>query len=402
MDIKSDFPIYDYNKDLVYFDSTATSLKPKCVIDAMNDYYTKYTSNSHRGDYKNSTITNERFENTRVKVSELINAKQKEEIIFTSGTTHSLNQIVFGFMVNYLTSGDEVLLTTSEHASNVLPWFSLKKDKDININYIPLVNKTIDLKELENCITPRTKVISIAHITNTIGDKRDIEAISKIAKKHGILLVVDAAQSAGHTIIDVTTMDIDFLTFSGHKMMGPTGIGVLYAKYEHLEKMTPLMLGGGMNNTFEKSCDYSYKSVPYKFEAGTQNIAGVIGLGAALEYINKLGISNIENHITTLKEYIVSNIKDQSNIELYNEDVDGSIILFNIKDVFPQDAAIYLDKFNICVRAGNHCAKMLLDDIGVKNTCRLSLYAYNDIDDVNRFIEVIKNTTKDKVYSSIL
>ena len=395
MNIKNDFKML--NKSIIYFDSAATSFKPNCVVDSIVDYYTNYTANAHRGDYDISYIVDTKYEETREKVKDFINAKRKEEIVFTSGTTESLNMIVKGYFYKYLNDGDEVLLTKSEHASNVLPWFTI--NKNVIIKYIDLDNGLVTLDNVKKAVTNRTKVISLAHITNVLGDKRPIKEIVEYAHKNGILVVLDAAQSAPHTKIDVQDLDIDFMGLSAHKMCGPTGVGVLYGKYELLEKLEPHNVGGGMNNDFESDQTYRYKELPYRLEAGTPNIAGVIGFGSAIDYLNKIGIENIEKYIKELRSYAIDKLDKLDNIEIYNKDINSSTIIFNVKGVHSQDAATYLNKHGICVRAGNHCAKILKDELGVTNTCRISLYFYNTKKDIDILVKVLdnKNILKDSL-----
>lgn len=388
---REDFEILQ-NTDIIYFDNNATSLKPKSVVKSIIDYNTLYTSNAHRGDYKTSHKVDTLYENTRELVQKYINASDSKEIVFTYGCTDSLNMVISGFFKNKLKVGDEVVISKTEHASNVLPWMELEKNLGIKIVYAPLdSNYKLTLEGLKSVIGPKTKVISLAHVTNTIGDVRDLEGIGNLCKNSGIYFVVDAAQSAGHKKIDVQKYNIDFLAFSGHKMMAPTGIGVLYGKYELLKEMKPTRVGGGMNTFFEENA-FEYKLPPHKFEAGTQNIEGVLGLGSAIEYINKIGFEKIEKHEKELKDYLVSGLEKLDNIDLINKNPESANILFNIKGVFPQDTALYLDHFNICVRAGNHCAKLLKDELGIKNTCRISLYIYNSKEEIDKLLEVLKNS----------
>ena len=369
-------------KSLIYFDNAATTFKPNQVINSVIDYYSNYTANAHRGDYDISYEVDTKYEGVRKKVKEFINAKKDEEIVFTSGTTQSLNMIVNGFFKDYLNDGDEVLLTKAEHASNILPWFNI--EKDIKIKYIELDNELVTLDNVIKSITPNTKVISLAHITNVIGDERPIKEITDYAHKHNILVVLDAAQSAPHVKIDVENLGVDFMGFSGHKMCGPTGIGVLYGKYELLNKLNPQNVGGGMNNDFESNMTYRYKELPYRLEAGTPNIEGVIGLGSAIDYINSIGINNIENYVSNLRSYAIDKLSKLKNIDIYNKDIKSSTIIFNVRGVHSQDTSTYLNKHGICVRAGNHCAKILKDEIGVTNTCRISLYFYNTKEDIDK------------------
>lgn len=396
---REDFPML--STDIIYFDNSATTLKPKKVLDSINDYYKEYTSNAHRGDYKTSLKVDTLYEGTREKVKDYINAKSVKEIIFTSGATAGLNQVAFGFAKYNLNKGDEVIITKTEHASNVLPWQELEDEIGIKVKYAPLNSDLKLTKEgLESAITDKTKLVSIAHVTNTIGDIRDLEEIGKMLKERNIYFIVDAAQSAGHRKIDVQNMNIDFLAFSGHKMLGPTGIGVLYGKEELLEKTKPLFYGGGMNNFFEAGGEREYKELPTRFEAGTGNIEGVIGLGAAIDYLNEVGLKNIEIYELEVKKYLLERLEKLDNIEVLNNGGEAGNVLFNIKGIFPQDTAIYLDNFNICVRAGNHCAKLLKDELGIKNTCRISLYLYNTKEEVDKLIEALEKA--DKIFEVVI
>lgn len=380
------------NKDIVYFDNGATTLKPKVMIDATIDYYANYTANAHRGDYDISLKVDNNYENTRLLVKEFINADSTKEIVFTSGATDSLNRIVFGYFQNILKENDEVIITKSEHASNVLPWFELAKRNKIKIKYIELTSDyKVTIDNLKKVITPNTKVISLAHVTNVIGDVRPIKEISALAHENNILLVVDGAQSVPHIAVDVKEMDIDFLAFSAHKMCGPTGVGVLYGKYELLDKLKPTVVGGGMNSTFSSDLESEYNSLPHRLEAGTPNIAGVIAFGKVISYLNNIGMDKIHKYELELKDYALSRLKENKNIIIYNENAESGIIAINYKDVFAQDLAIYLNKYNICVRTGNHCAKILKEEINVKNTCRISFYLYNTKEEIDRLIDALSN-----------
>jgi len=397
---KEDFPIFLNNKNLVYLDSSATSLKPKQVIDEINNYYNFYTANLHRGDYDNAITVNKKVEETRVLVKEFLNAKEENEIIFTSGTTESLNMIVFSFMKYNLKENDEVLLTKTEHASNVLPWLVLEREIGIKVKYIPLKeNLTIDYEKLKEIINDNTKVISIAHITNTVGDVREINKIRDIINNKNIYFVVDGAQSAGHIKVDVEESNIDFYAFSGHKMYADTGVGVLYAKKDLLEKMRPFKYGGGMNDTYTIE-EYSLKQVPYKFDAGTVNISGILSLRAAIIYINSIGIENITNYISNLSNFLYENLKNIKNIKIYNDNFHTGIMIFNIDKVFSQDLSVFLNKYNICVRSGNHCSKLLKDFILISNTCRVSLNIYNTKEDILKLVEVLNK--QEEIYENII
>lgn len=393
---RDDFNIL--NNNIIYFDNGATSLKPKCIADSISFYYNNYSANAHRGDYDLSLLVDNKYEGTRTLVKEFINARKNKEIIFTSGATDSLNKIIFGYFKNYLKEDDEVLLTKSEHASNILPWFELKDEINIKINYIPLTNLEVTLDNVKNSITDKTKVISIAHITNVVGDIRPIKEIIEYAHSKNILVIIDGAQSVAHTKIDVQDLDIDFLAFSAHKMLGPTGVGVLYGKEELLNNIKPIIFGGGMNVSFQFDGTRIYNEIPSLLEAGTPNIAGVIGFGEAIKYLNNIGMDNISNYEKDLKRYAINKLKNVKDIIIYNENSESGIITFNIKDIFAQDLAIYLNKYNICVRAGNHCAKILKDELGIKNTCRISLYFYNTKEEIDYLVNILNNKNiKDEI-----
>ena len=387
---REDFPIL--KQDIIYFDNSATTMKPREVIDEVIDYYSNYTANSHRGDYDNSLKVDIKYEEVREKVKKFINCDSEKEVIFTSGTTNSLNMIIFGYMKSHLVAGDEVLITKAEHASNILPWLELEKEIGIKVKYIPLDNHLVTIENVEKSITEKTKVISLAHVTNVLGDIRPVKEIGKLCRDNNILFVVDGAQSVPHMKVDVKDLNIDFLAFSAHKMLGPTGVGVLYGKEKLLEETKPISFGGGMNASFSSTGEVEYKSLPLRLEAGTQNIAGVIGMGAAIDYLENIGMDNILKHERYLKEYFLDKVKDIKEVVIYNKDIPGSLVAFNIDGVFSQDTAVYLNHYKICVRAGNHCAKILKEDLLVKNTCRISFYLYNTIEEIDKLVEVLKNS----------
>lgn len=396
---REDFPIL--KNDIIYFDNGATTLKPKCVIDKVVEYYSEYTANAHRGDYKNSIKVDMEYEGARNIVQDFINAKYREEVIFTSGTTESLNMIANGFFANLLEPNDEVLITKAEHASNVLPWFKLQNELGIKVNYIELDdNYYVTLENVKKAITPNTKVISLAHITNVIGDERPIKEICKIAHENDIFVVCDAAQSAPHIKIDVQDLDVDFLAFSGHKMLGPTGIGVLYGKKELLNNLVPTNFGGGMNESFDDPNSIYLKELPSRLEAGTPNIAGALGLGEAIKYLESIGMDKIHEYEKELRSYLINKLIDIKHIDIIDIESDASVVAFNVDDIFSQDVAVYLDKYNICVRAGNHCAKILKDEVGVKNTCRVSMYIYNTKEEIDRLVELLSD--KDKILKEMI
>ena len=387
-----DFPML--RNDIIYFDNGATTFKPDSVIDAITDYYKNYSANAHRGDYTISYKVDVNYENARKKVADFINA-EFDETIFTSGATESLNMIINGFFMHLLEPGDEVLITKSEHASNVLPWFKLVNTIGIRVNYIDLdENLHVTMDNVINSITDKTKVISIAGITNVVGDERPIDEICKFAHANNIFVVIDGAQLVPHKKVDVKKSDMDFLVFSGHKMCGPTGIGVLYGKKEFLEKLEPINMGGGMNESFDNPSEVYLKDLPTRLEAGTPNIAGAIGLGAAIDYLNKIGMNNIFDYEKKLKAYLIDKLIKLPYIDIINLESDSGIISFNIDGIFSQDVAFYLNKYNICVRAGNHCAKILKDETGVKNSLRVSLYFYNTYEEIDKLVNLLSDRNK--------
>lgn len=390
--MNKDYPML--NKNIIYFDNAATTLKPKSVIDSMTDYYENYSANSHRGDYNIAFKVDDEIDLSRETVKKFINARRKEEIIFTSGATESLNMIVFGFFDNILKSGDEVILSKSEHASNILPWYILSLKKKIKLKFIPLdeYNK-ITIPNLLKTITDKTKVISLAHITNVIGDIRNVDEIIEIAHSNNIYTVIDASQSIPHIKTNVKEMDPDFLVFSAHKMCGPTGTGVLYGKYELLNKMIPFKFGGGMNESFNEE-KLILESIPYRFEAGTQNISGIIGLRHAIEYLESIGMDEIHRHETYLRNYLIRRLKEIPYIKIYNEYSESSIVLINADNVLSGELGLYLNSKNICVRSGAHCAKMLKDESHFEDTVRISLYFYNTYEEIDILIDALKNKTE--------
>ena len=387
---REDFNIL--NSGIIYFDNGATTLKPKILSEAVSDYYNNYSSNAHRGDYELSIKASTMYEESRRLVRDLINAESEKQIVFTSGTTDSINKIVFGYFEKTLKKDDEILLTKSEHASNLLPWFELADKKELKIKYIDLDdNHEVTLESVKKAISDKTKVISIAHISNVVGDIRPIEDITKYAHSKGIKILVDGAQSVPHLKIDVQKTDIDFLAFSAHKMCGPTGVGVLYINKKIINEIDPIIFGGGMNADFSTDGTRIYKTMPDRLEAGTPNIAGVIGFGYIIKYLMKIGFDNIHKYETELKEYTIKRLKEIPKIKIYNENSKSGIITINYEGIFPQDLSIYLDKYNICTRAGSHCAKILKDELNIKNTLRISLYFYNSKEEIDKLIEVLKN-----------
>lgn len=387
-----DFPILNktmQNHRLVYLDNAATTFKPTAVLDSIKDYYENYCANTHRGDYDIAHTADVKYDEARQIVADFIGA-DKSEVVFTAGASMSLNMIAYGY-AKFLQSGDEILITEAEHASNVLPWFTIAKEKGCIVRYIPLTKEgRLTIENVKKAMTDKVKVIAVAQVTNVLGFTVDIKSIAKIAHEHGAILVCDGAQSIPHFKVDVKDLDCDFLAFSGHKMCGPTGIGVMYGKFNLLKEMEPLMSGGGMNARFNMCGEVSLLLPPAKFEAGTQNIEGAIGLASAIKYLESIGMDNIENHEKELRKYAVSKLKQLDNVILYNENAESGIITFNIKDVFAQDAATYFNSKGICVRSGQHCAKILIDFLGTVATVRASIYFYNTFEDIDALVEACK------------
>lgn len=396
MNYESYFPMI--KNDLVYFDNGATTLKPITVINKEIEYLSCYTANSHRGDYNNSFRVDDEIDNTRNLIKEFINAKSKDEIIFTANATDSLNLVVNGYFKNNLKKGDEVVLNKAEHASNILPWLMLKKEIGIEIKYAPLnKDNTLSLDNIKKVITKNTKVVSFAEVTNVIGDTRDVKTVVEYCHKLGILVVVDASQSVPHKKVDVSLTDVDFLAFSAHKMLGPTGVGVLYGKYELLKKMLPVKYGGGMNLYYGEE-GVSLVEIPYRFEAGTPNISGIIAFSESIKFLNKVGFGNIELKEKHLRKYLLSELKKIPYIKIYNESVASNIVLINIDGITSGDLGLYLNTKNICVRSGKHCTKMLGDESGFEDTVRISLYFYNSYEEIDKLVLALKDFNAIKKY----
>ncbi|MBP5216830.1 MAG: cysteine desulfurase [Bacilli bacterium] len=392
--IREDFPMLRSHQkmqghDLVWLDNASTTFKPDCVIEAINRYYRDETSNSHRGDYDLCYHMDQEVASTRKAVARFINAKE-EEIVFTSGATDSINLIAYGYALKKLKKGDEILLSEEEHASNVLPWFRIAELTGAIIRYIPLSQEGRILPEaVEKAMSDRVKIVSLAHVGNVLGYALDAKAIAEIVHRYGAILSLDGAQSVPHKKVDVQKLDIDFLSFSGHKMLGPTGIGVLYGKYSLLEEMDPLTSGGGMNVKFDLDGSKSFLPPPLRFEAGTQNLAGILGLRAAVEYLEKIGLQEIEKYEQELRKYAVEKLSSTGKVTIYNPDAEGGIVTFNIKDVFAQDAATYLNSLGIACRSGNHCAKMLYHHLGSVATVRASFYLYTTKEEIDALVDAV-------------
>ena len=390
--IRKDFPMIENNPDLVYLDSAATSLKPQCVIDAVVDFYARHTSNVHRGDYRVAEINDKLYDGTRNLVAELIHC-DKDEVVYTHNVSHSLNQIAFG-LKPMLKKGDTVLITYAEHASNVLPWFALQKEIGINIEYIETDNEAnITIDTFKKAMHEGVKVVSVAEVTNVLGSIQPVKEMCEIAHSYGAYMIVDGAQSVPHMKVDVKDLDVDFLGFSAHKMCGPSGVGILYGKKKLLDAMEPVFYGGDMNARFNKDGEMLLKDTPLKFEAGTPNIEGVIGTGAAIQYLLSIGLDNIHEYEKELRAYAIDKLSQLDNIEIINPDNLYGPIDFNAKGVFAQDAAGFLASKNIAVRSGNHCAKILHNIIHTDQSIRASLYFYNTKEEIDRFVEACKEIT---------
>ena len=401
--IRQDFPMIKNNEDLIYFDSSATSFKPQCVVDEIINYYTKKTTNIHRGDYDLSYSVSKEYEDTRKVIADFLNIEDPNCVVYTNGSTSSLNLVAHGYGEKFLKENDIVLTTQVEHASNILPWFDVCKKTKAIVKYIPLNDDgTFDLNKYEECFKENIKIVSLPQISNVLGYKYPIKEIVRIAHDHGAIVNVDGAQSVPHMKVDVKDLDCDFLSFSSHKMLGPSGIGVLYGKKGLLEIMDPYFLGGDSNARFDNCGNITLKNIPYKFESGTPCIEGVLGLNKAIKYLQEVGMNNIEAYGKELTDYFMDKLSKLDNVIVYNKASDSGIVTFNVKNVFAQDAASYFNKKGIAVRSGSHCAKILVNILGVSDTVRASLYLYNTKEEIDKFVEIIKETTLEKCVDSVL
>lgn len=394
-EIRKQFPMLCGNKTmqgkpLVYLDNCSTTFKPQCVIDAVTKYYSEMTANSHRGDYDLLYNMDVEVDKTRQTVADFVGC-EKKEVVFTSGDTMSLNLVAYGYARKILKKDDEILITEEEHASNVLPWYQIAHLTGAKVKFISLTKDgDITPENVEKAMTEKTKIVAIAHVSNVIGYEIDVEAITKIVHTHGAVIVIDGAQSVPHIKTEFKKWDVDFLTFSAHKMCGPTGIGCLIGKYELLEFMDTFITGGGMNMTFDKEMNMDPLPAPAKFEAGTQHLAGILGLKAAIDFINELGIENIHKHDIELIEYAKEKLAN-ADITIYNKNSKGGILTFNKNGIFAQDEATLLNSKGIAVRSGQHCDKIIDDFIGTKATCRMSVYLYTTKEEIDAFVDAIIN-----------
>ncbi len=388
--IRKDFPVF-HNSKTIYLDNAATTYKPQSVIDSVTKYLSKETANSGRGDYHDAYVVDKRVDDTRLLVQKFLNAKEEDEIIFTHGTTMSLNLVAQSYGKKVLKPGDEILLSIAEHASNTLPWFDVAKVTGAKVVFMPLDDKGLITPEIvKKYLTPRTKIVAVTHISNVLGYINDIKSIAKVVHENGSIIVVDGAQSAPHLKIDVQDLDIDFFAFSGHKMLAPTGIGVLYGKKELLAVMDPFFSGGGMNASYTTDGKVDIFKAPRKFEAGTLNIEAIYGLHSAIIYLQKIGLENIAAHELTLKKYALNELRKLDHIIIYNEDAPTGIITFNVRGVHSQDAATYFSSKNIALRSGQHCAKLLKNHLHEMATVRASIYLYTTKEDIDAFINAAK------------
>ena len=355
------------------------------------EYYTLTTSNSHRGDYDLSVLMDNKTDEARKAVARFVNS-EKDEVVFTSGTTASLNLVAFGYGLKFLKPGDEIIISEAEHASNVLPWYKVAKLAGAVVKYIPLDEQgMLTVDNLKKVISKNTKIVSIANIGNVLGYITDVKGMGKIAHDYGAIMVVDGAQSVPHFKTDFKDLDCDFLAFSAHKMCGPTGIGALIGKYELLEKMDPYLVGGGNNSTFDNTGSVDYRLPPAKFEAGTQNIAAILGFKRAIEFIESIGIDEIHAHDVALLRYLKEKLKGYDKIKILNPLSNNGILTFNIEGVFPQDEATLMNYKGIAIRSGEHCAKMLHSFLKTKATCRMSTYLYTTKEEIDVFVDAIIN-----------
>ncbi|MEG1486743.1 cysteine desulfurase [Lactococcus sp.] len=394
--IKNEFPVLNQivnDEPLVYLDNAATTQKPLSVLSAIKDYYENDNANVHRGVHTLAERATEKYEAAREKVRQFINAKSTKEVLFTRGTTTSINWVA-QFAGQILKAGDEIVISIMEHHSNIVPWQEVAKKTGAILKFVYLKEGELDMEDLRQKVTAQTKFVSIAHVSNVLGTINPVEEITKIAHEHGAYLVVDGAQSTPHMAIDLQKMDVDFFAFSGHKMMGPTGIGVLYGKEELLNQFEPVEFGGEMID-FVYESHSTWTELPWKFEAGTPNIAGAIALGAAIDYIQTLGIDQIHQHEAELIDYVMPKLQNIEGLTIYgpkdNKKRSG-VIAFNIEGLHPHDVATALDMEGVAVRAGHHCAQPLLNYLGTPATARASFYIYNTKADCDKWVEALQKT----------
>ena len=391
---KRDFPLLIQN-NIAYLDSAATTQKPMQVINAISEYYKNANANPHRGAYKLSLESTKVYDEARKKVAKFINAKSENQIVFTRNATESLNLIAYSYGLNNLGSKDKIVLSIMEHHSNLVPWQYVSRKTGSTLEYM-YINKTGEItdEEIDSKIVEGTKIVGITHVSNVLGTINPIEKIIKKAHSVGAISIVDASQSVPHMKIDVQKLDADFLVFSGHKMLAPLGIGVLYAKSELLEKMKPFLFGGDMiEYVYEQNATFA--EVPTKYEAGTQNVEGAVGLSAAIDYLNNIGMDKVQTIEKELTKYALEELQKLAFVTIYGfSNKQAGVISFNVNGVHPHDVASVLDSENVCIRSGNHCAQPLLRFMGLESTCRVSFYIYNTKEDVDRLIDALYKTKK--------
>ncbi|AOC55527.1 MULTISPECIES: cysteine desulfurase [Bacillus] len=394
-DVREQFPILHQQvngHDLVYLDSAATSQKPRVVIDAMNEYYRSYNSNVHRGVHTLGTKATDAYEGAREKVRAFIRASSVQEIIFTRGTTTALNTVAISYARANLKEGDEIVITHMEHHANIIPWQQAAKATGATLKYIPLQEDgTLSLEDVKQTVTHQTKIVAVTHVSNVLGTINPIKEIAKIAHDHGAIIVVDGAQSTPHMQIDVQDLDCDFFAFSGHKMCGPTGIGVLYGKKDLLNNMEPAEFGGEMID-FVDLYDSTWKELPWKFEAGTPIIAGAVGLGKAIDFLNDIGMEEVSRYEHQLVTYALERFKELDGATVYGPQHRAGLVTFNLDDVHPHDASTVLDTEGVAIRAGHHCAQPLMKWLGVSATARASFYLYNTEEEIDELIAALRKT----------
>ncbi|MBI4173660.1 MAG: cysteine desulfurase [Candidatus Aenigmarchaeota archaeon] len=396
--VRADFPILSRtvnNKPLVYFDNAATTQKPVQVMQAMDDYYRQHNANIHRGIHALAEEATEAHENARAKIAKLINAKP-EEMVFTRGTTEAINLVAYSWALNRLQKGDEIVSTVMEHHSNLVTWQFLRA-KGVTVKHADIKDDgTLDLDNLAALLTDKTRLVTLTQVSNVLGTINPVRAVAKLAHENGALVLVDAAQSVPHMPVDVKSLDCDFLALSGHKMLGPTGIGCLYGRKHLLEGMEPFMFGGEMIREVHLD-SAKWNELPYKFEAGTPNIAGAIGLGAAVDYLNRIGLETIRRHEVQLTEHALEALREVKGLQVYGpaaaEDR-GGVISFNLADIHAHDMATILDSEGIAVRSGHHCAQPLMERLGLPATSRASFYLYNTAQEVDKLAETLQQARK--------
>ena len=394
--IRKDFPILNrkiHGKQLVYLDNAATSQKPRQVIEAIDDYYKNHNANIHRSIHTLGEEATQKYEEAHENVAEFINADSYQNIIFTKNTTESLNLLAYS-LTSKLKKGDEIVISQMEHHSNFVPWQQLAKQRDLKLKFIKINEEgLLDAKSINESITKKTKIVSITHVSNVLGTINQIQDIAKIAHEKGALMIADGAQSAPHMPVDVKKLDVDFYAFSGHKMLGPTGIGVLYGKKELLEEMQPFLYGGEMIREVRFD-DTKFNDLPWKFEAGTMNIAEGIGLSAAIDYLNNIGMEQIQKKDRELADYAMKRLKEIKDLTIYGPKERGAVVSFNLKDIHAHDVSQILDSEGIAIRAGHHCCMPLMSVLKVPATARASFYLYNTEEEIDKLISGLHKVRK--------